>query len=146
MNIKLRKRNNLSRKGGDSRTGAAAVEFALVAPILFLVIFAGIEFARMTMTISMIEQSAFEAARNVAVLGSTAAEGQAIVREELSYLGINEAEVTVVGLRNGAEQGQIDDSTDQISVNVVVPFNDFILFNTTNGSIERTAVINTERL
>ena len=146
MNIRLHKRNNLPREGGGSRTGATAVEFALVAPILFLVIFASIEFARMMMTVSMIEQSAFEAARNVAVLGSTIEEGEAIVREELSYFGINDADVTVVGLSNGAQQGQIDDSTDQISVNVVVQFNDFILFTAARGSIERTAVINTERL
>ena len=146
MNIKLRKRKNSSRQGRRKRTGATAVEFALVAPILFLVIFACIEFARMMMTVAIIEQSAFEAARNVAVLGSTAAEGEAIVREELSFLGIDQAEVTVVGLNNGVEQGQIDDASEQISVNVVVQFDDFLLFNATNGSIERTAVINTERL
>ena len=146
MNNKTRRRNISSRKSGSRREGATAVEFALVAPILFLIIFACIEFARMMMTVAMIEQSAFEAARNVAVLGSTAAEGEAIVREELGFFGIDDAEITVVGLSNGVEQTQIDDASDQISVNIVVQFSDFTFFNTTGGSIERVAVINTQRL
>ena len=140
MNIKIRKRNK------SSRQGATAVEFALVAPILFLLIFACIEFARIMMTISMIEQSAFEAARHVAVLGATADEGQELVRAELGILGINEAVVSVVGLSNGAEQTEINDNSDHISVNIVVPFNDFMLFSTGGGGdIERRAVVKTER-
>ena len=139
MNIKLRKQK------GSSRQGATAVEFALVAPILFLVIFACIEFARMMMTVSMIEQAAFQAARHVAVLGSTAAEGEAIAREELAFLGIDQADITIVGLRNGVGQSSIDDTSDQISVNIVVQYDDFILFNTPTGNIEREAVIRTER-
>ena len=130
----------------SSRQGATAVEFALVAPILFLIIFACIEFARMMMTVAMIEQSAFEAARHVAVLGSTTAEGEEIVRQELGILGIDNATIRVVGLLGGAEQASIDDDTEQISVNVVVQFNDFLLFNTgSGGNIERKAVIKTER-
>ena len=140
MNIRIRKRNS------SSRQGATAVEFALVAPILFLLIFACIEFARMMMTVAMIEQSAFEGARHVAVLGSTAAEGEAIIRSELAFLGIDAAEINVVGLLNGVEQSSIDDSSEQISVNVVVNFREFILFNTVGGNIKRKAVINTERL
>ena len=98
------------------------------------------------MTVAMIEQSAFEAARHVAVLGSSAAEGEDLIRQELGFFGINAAQVNVVGLVGGLEQGQIDDTSEQISVNVVVPFEDFMLFNTGGGSnIERTAIINTER-
>ena len=140
MNMKLRKRKI------SSRQGATAVEFALVAPILFLVLFAGIEFARMMMTVSMIEQSAFQAARHVAVLGSTTAEGEAIVREELGFFGIDDADVTIVGLTTGgSEQSQIDDSTQRISVNVVVTFDDFLLFTPSNSNIERTAIVRAER-
>lgn len=139
MNIRKRKRNSSSRRG------ATAVEFALVAPILFLLIFASIEFARMMMTVSMIEQSAFEAARNVAVLGATAAEGEAVIQQELGFLGIDTAEVTIVGIRNGVEQSQIDDGSEQISVNIVVATGDFMFTNVGGSRIERTAVIETER-
>ena len=140
MNLRKRRQNS------SSRQGATAVEFALVAPILFLVIFACIEFARMMMTVAMIEQSAFEAARHVAVLGSTVAEGETLVREELALLGIDAAQITIVGLRDGVEQSQIDDSSEQISVDVVVQFNDFLLFNAgVDGNIARRAVIKAER-
>ena len=139
MNIRKRKRKSLSRQG------ATAVEFALVAPILFLVIFACIEFARLMITISMIEQSAFEAARHVAVLGSTIAEGEAIIREELGFFGIDAAEITIHGISNGTAQSGIDDISDQVSVNIAVSLDDFMLFNTGGSDIEREAVIRTER-
>ena len=140
MKLKARKRSILSRQG------ASAVEFAVVAPVLFLVIFACIELTRMMFTVAMIEQSAFEAARNVAVLGSTEADGVEIVRAELGVLGIDAAEVTVVGLRNGVPQTEIDDTSEQIAVDVVVNFQDFMLFSPVGGkNIERRAVVNTER-
>ena len=140
MKLKVRKRSI------SSRQGASAVEFAVVAPVLFLVIFACIELTRMMFTVAMIEQSAFEAARNVAVLGSTEADGVEIVREELEILGIDAAVVTVVGLRNGVPQTQIDDTSEQIAVDVVVNFRDFMLFSPVGGrNIERRAVVNTER-
>ena len=139
MNIKKRKQKSLSRQG------ATAVEFALVAPILFLVIFACIEFARMMMTVAMIEQSAFEAARHVAVLGSTVAEGEAIIREELGFFGIDDAEITIQGISNGVTQTSIHDACDQVSVNVAVSLNDFMFFNSGGSDIEREAVIRTER-
>ena len=140
MNIKMRNRKR------SSRHGAAAVEFAVVAPVMFLVIFACIELSRMMLTVAMVEQSAFEAARNVAVLGATAAEGREVVRDELAFLGIDAAEITVEGLRDGVPQTEIDDTSDQIAVDVVVRFNDFMLFSPAGGrNIERRAVINTER-
>ena len=140
MNLKTRNRRF------SSRQGATAVEFAVVSPVLFLVIFACIELSRMMLTVAMVEQSAFQAARNVAVLGATAAEGRQVVRDELAFLGIDAAEITVEGLRDGVPQTEIDDTSDQIAVDVVVRFNDFMLFSPAGGrNIERRAVINTER-
>ena len=130
----------------SSRRAATTVEFALVAPILFLLIFGCIEFSRMMLTTAVIEQSAFEAARNVAVLGATADEGVALVRRELGYMGITDADITVTGLSGGLAQSSLADSTEQISVTVSVEFRDFMFFNSNGqGNIERTAILNTER-
>ena len=128
------------------RQGATAVEFALVSPILFLLIFACIEFGRIMMIEAMVEQSAFEAARNVAVLGATTAEGEEVVGRELSFFGVSDPDVSIQAFSRGATQTAIDDSTDEVSVTVSVNYSDF-MFLSTGGlrKIERTAILNTER-
>lgn len=60
-----------SRSGSSSlrRAGAAAVEFAIVAPVFFLVVLGIIEFGRMVMVQQVITNAAREGAR-IAVLDS----------------------------------------------------------------------------
>ncbi len=62
--VKLERVCRLCRK---ARRGAAAVEFAVVAPVLFLVVFGMIEFGRMVMVQQVITNASREGAR-VAVL------------------------------------------------------------------------------
>jgi len=125
-----------------SRRAATTVEFAMIAPILFFTIFACIEFGRIMLVQAFVEQSAFEAARNMAVIGATKSEGEAIVKQELSVFGLT-PQVTIEPLKNGVVQPEIDDQTDQISATVSVNSPGFLFPST--GNIERKAVVDTER-
>lgn len=130
-----------------TRRAATAVEFAMVAPILFLSIFACIDFGRLMMVESIVEQSAFEAARNVAVIGAIKQDAKDLANSELFFFGIESAEITVTPLVDGSAQQEINHATEQVSVTVSVPFKDVAYVGWfSNGSrVERTAVIDTER-
>lgn len=125
-----------------NRNGATAVEFAMIAPILFLTLFACIEFGRIMLVQSFVEQSAFESARNVAVVGATKSEAEAIAKQELSVLGITPT-VTVEPMNHGIVQREINELTDQIAITVKV--NSPGLLFPGAGKVERRAVVDTER-
>jgi len=61
----------LCRSCRRNRRGAAAVEFAVVSPVLFLLIFGMIEFGRMVMVQQIITNAAREGARKAVVDDST---------------------------------------------------------------------------
>jgi Flp pilus assembly protein TadG len=88
-----------NRKKRPKRSGIAAVEFALVAPIFFLLVFGLIEFGRMM----MIQQSLTNAAREgcrVAILPTTKddADVEAAMRDYLqSVMAADEVRVTAPG-------------------------------------------------
>ena len=82
-----------NRKKRPTRSGVAAVEFALVAPIFFLLVFGLIEFGRMM----MIQQSLTNAAREgsrVAILPTTkdGADVEAAMRDYLQSVMSNAAD------------------------------------------------------
>jgi Flp pilus assembly protein TadG len=64
---------SLRRRGEDQ--GSAAVEFALVLPVLMIILFGIIDFGRMLNTRITLSQAANEGARAVAVAGDDAAAG-----------------------------------------------------------------------
>lgn len=130
------------------RTGAAAVEFAISVLVLFMMIFAFFEYGRALMIEAFVENAAFEAARDVAVLGATIAEGEVVAFEELQILGVQNAEVDVEPLIGGNVQSAISTETEQIRVRVRVPLAQNISFGFFMGSgmMERAAVMETERL
>ena len=57
------RRQGPSRRLRSDRSGAVAVEFALVAPTLFILIMGGLEFGRLLWTQSALEMSVAQAAR-----------------------------------------------------------------------------------
>jgi Flp pilus assembly protein TadG len=63
--------------------GATAVEFALVAPILFAIIFGTIDLGRYAWTLSTIQNAADEAARQGGVRGYTATQAQTVAQNNL---------------------------------------------------------------
>ena len=101
-------------KNRSQRRGAVVVEFALTAPLLFLLVFAGIEFSRANMLIHTATIAATEAARRGIVAGATADECYQAAQAELVAVGVNDASVLV-------QPAQITDDTQLVTVGVRVP-------------------------
>jgi len=70
----------------QQRRGAAAVEFAIVANLLFLLVITCIDFARLNMVRNLAQDAAYFAARQAMVPGATKQEATDIAREIMSSL------------------------------------------------------------
>jgi Flp pilus assembly protein TadG len=103
-----------ARRAKSSRYGATTVEFALTAPILFLLVFGAIEFSRANMLVHTASIAATEAARRSIIPGATAADCQRAAQAELGALGISESTVEI-------DPPEINDDTTQVTVNLSVP-------------------------
>ena len=110
----LRNRTNRARCYA-SRRGAAAVEFAMTAPILFMVLFAALELGRMSMLRQTVSNAAYEAVRTCIVPGATNAEGVAAARGVLASVGATGYTITVT-------PATITDTTPSVTAEVAVPF------------------------
>jgi len=98
-----------------NRQGAAAVEFALVAPLFFLMVFGMIEFGRMIMVQQVITNASREGAR-IAVLDSQTPTASQVV-DYLESAGISGEIVTI----NPAEPTSAAYG-EPVTVTVQVPF------------------------
>jgi Flp pilus assembly protein TadG len=124
-------------KHAGRRTGAAAVEFAIVAPIFFTLVIAALEFGRLNIIRHTADQAAYEAARHAMVPGATAAEARTRAERMLKIVGAREPKVTIIG-----------PTDDQVTVNVDVPLskNGWIAPKfTKNKTIRATSTLKTER-
>lgn len=83
------------RRGRKRRRGAALVEFAVVAPLLFLLILAIFEFGRMVMVQQIITNAAREGARRAILEQSTVPEVEETITNYLAESSISSASVTV---------------------------------------------------
>ena len=72
-----------------NRHGTVVVEFAAVAPVLFLVIFACIEFGRALMAVQSLEEAARSGCRVAVLRGATTTEIEAEVDSILAPSGIS---------------------------------------------------------
>jgi len=122
-----------------ARTGAAAVEFAIVANIPFLVIFPCMEFARMNMVRNLAQDAAYFAARHVMVPGATEEEGIQVANDIMSSMATTGFEVDI---------NELDEESSQVIATVTVDFDEIALFAPMflpNATIQTTARIRTER-
>jgi Flp pilus assembly protein TadG len=78
-----------------NRRGAAAVEFAFVAPVLILLVFGMIEFGRMVMVQQVLTNASREGARVGILDDSTAADVSDAVNTYLTSSNITGATITV---------------------------------------------------
>jgi Flp pilus assembly protein TadG len=82
---KLERVCRLCRK---NRRGAAAVEFAIVAPVFFLMVLGMIEFGRMIMVQQVLTSASREGARVAVLDGATSAEVKTKVRAYLAAANV----------------------------------------------------------
>lgn len=123
----------------DSRTGATMVEFAIVANVMFLMIFACVEFARLNMVRNLAMDAAYFAARQAMVPGATSAEAVAEAESIMSSMLTNGYTVDV---------DTLDDSAETVEVTVNVDLHAVALFTPMflpNDTLVSTARMRTER-
>jgi hypothetical protein len=116
---KLEKAGSLGRR---KRRGAAVVEFALVLPIFFLMVFAMIEFGRMVMVRQVLTNASREGARIGVLDGATTQEVVDTVENYLTSALIPFTAGSIVAVSpsppSSAGYGE------SVSVTVTVPFDD----------------------
>jgi Flp pilus assembly protein TadG len=129
------------RRCARRRRGAVVVEFAIVAPLFFLLLFASVEFARMNMMRHAADNAAYEAARHAVVPGGTSAEATTRANTLLGVFGFQGAIVTV-------NPTSLDDDDQSVTVTVDLPVNEnawiFPRF-TGNMSVRGKSTLRTER-
>ena len=101
---------------GRRRDGAAMVEFAIVAPLLFLFFFTAFEFCRVAMIRHTVDNAVYESVRRGIIPGATADEVRAQGDLVLSTIGIQNFTIDVT-------PAVIRQDTDEIAVRIQVPLN-----------------------
>jgi Flp pilus assembly protein TadG len=107
----------LRRSGRLRRRGATVVEFAIVAPLLFLLIFAALEFGRVVMVQQIITNASREGARRGILEQTTVSQVETTVSDYLADCSIAGATVAV----SPGDLGKAGFS-DPVSVTVSVPY------------------------
>jgi Flp pilus assembly protein TadG len=124
---------------GNSRLGVSAVEFAIVANILMLMILTCMEFARMNMVRNLAQDAAYYAARHAIVPGASSAEAVEQAERVMDSM-----------LSNGytVEVSDLNADTTDITVTVAVDLTEVALFAPyflPDSTIKTTARMRTER-
>jgi Flp pilus assembly protein TadG len=96
------------------RPGVALVEFALVAPVIFLMFMAFIEFSRFNVTRHSVGEASYEACRAGIFVGATTADVQQAATSLIRANGLRNATVDVTPATLGA-------TTETVTVRVRVP-------------------------
>ncbi|MFK7737246.1 MAG: TadE/TadG family type IV pilus assembly protein [Pirellulaceae bacterium] len=106
----------MSRRTSEAqRRGATVVEFALTAPILFMLLFGALELGHANMILNVSEAAAYEGAREGIVPGASAAEVRAAAQRILGISNIRGAAIQVNPANLALE-------TDTIRVDITVPY------------------------
>lgn len=103
---------NQTRQG---RRGVVTVEVAFALPILFLIVFAAIEFSRANMIRNTAANAAYEGARKGMIPGATAASVKTETERILTAVGVKGATVTVT-------PSTITSVTPEVTVVVEIPY------------------------
>lgn len=96
------------------RKGATLVEFAITVPILFLVVFAAIEFSRVNTIRHSVANAAYEGARRGIVPGATETDARDAALAILTAVCVRDAVVTM-------NPSVIAEDTSEITMTIDVP-------------------------
>lgn len=102
-----------SKRKQQRRAGTATVEFAFCAPLFFLLIFAGIEIARVNMLMHTVDSACVQAARRGIVPGATADAVRAVAESTMDIGRVEDYTVTVM-------PAVITPTTEEVSVRISV--------------------------
>jgi len=103
-----------------NRQGAAAVEFAIVAPVFFLLVFGMVEYGRMIMVQQVITNAAREGARVGVLDGSTYTDVQTAVN---NYLTASKISTTASTISCSPNPPSSQTTGNPVTVTVSIPFN-----------------------
>jgi Flp pilus assembly protein TadG len=99
----------------SSRRGATAVEFAMTAPLVFLLLFGALELSHANMVFNTTEAAAYEGAREGIVPGASAADCVAAAQRILDISRIRGATISVT-------PADLATDTNTITVSIAVPY------------------------
>lgn len=140
MNLRPQHRQPSRRR--DDRQGAVLVEFAIVAPIFFLIVLALFEFSWLNVVRHTADNAVYEASRIAMVPGATAAEATAEANRIMNIVGTRGAAVTV-------NPAVLNNAATSVTVSVVIPVdqNALVIPAFTGGrQIRATSTLRTERV
>lgn len=106
------------------RKGAAAVEFAVVAPMLIALVFGMIEFGRAIMVQQVIVNASREGARMAVVEGTSAADVNAAINAQLTAANIDNPKIVFKVNGNAVSDPTVGSAGDAITVDVSVAYAD----------------------
>lgn len=101
----------------DARSGSVTVETAIVLPVVFALMFAAVDCARLNMLRNSTQNAAYEGARNAITPGATATDARDAAKKVLNGVGVKNYTVTV-------SPATITTSTDKVTVTITVPLKD----------------------
>lgn len=130
-----------ARRRPGRRHGATIPEFALVVPVFFVLLFAGIEFSVISTIRSTANNAAYEAARKLVIPGAVASTGVDEATQIMAIVGVRNLTVTVT-------PPVIDDETAEVTVDISIPYSDNAIITpwfTGNVTINSQAKLRTER-
>lgn len=110
----------LPRRVPHARRGVAALEFALVAGPLFLLIFGSIEIGRAMMAVQSLEEASRAGCRTAVLANATAADVEAKIDELLRLSNIRKYTVTVTPALPAASPAQ----WEPVTVTITAKFDD----------------------
>ena len=84
----VRNKKMLSLRVGNDRRGVLTVEFAIVAPLIFLLFLGGLELTALNFARQTAGNASYEAARKLIIPGGTVAQAQAEGLRQMSIVGL----------------------------------------------------------
>lgn len=124
------------------RSGATAVEFAIVSPILFMILFGCIEIGLAHMILHTTEAAAYEAARVAIIPGKTSKDAKDAARRILGTAGVRKADIQL-------RPNNLSRSTKKVTVTISTRYRDNLAMPTffvNDNPIVKQCVLQRERV
>ena len=139
--IAMMKNVSIRNRRSKLRRGAAAVEFAITAPIFLLFLLSAFEFGWLNVMRHTADNAAYEAARAAMVPGATTADATAKANQTLSAVGARNAKISIT-------PSTITTSTTNVNVTIDLPMasNSLIVGRFTGKTVlHSSSTLKTER-